>query len=127
MTRVVVFGGSGFLGSYVADELTIRGYEVVIADINESRFISEKQSFSLCNIMHEDQVRNEVKGAVAVYIFAGFSDIDQSLHLPRETMEQNVIGNINILQACREMNVERFVYASSAYAFSNKGSFYGNK
>ena len=37
--KVVVFGGSGFLGSYVADELTRKKYEVIIADINESKFI----------------------------------------------------------------------------------------
>ncbi len=40
-------------------------------------------------------------------------------------MEQNVIGNVNILEAVRETSLERFVYASSAYAFSNKGSFCG--
>ncbi len=39
MKKVVVFGGSGFLGSYVADELTNRGYSVTIADINPSKYL----------------------------------------------------------------------------------------
>jgi UDP-glucose 4-epimerase len=125
MKKVVVFGGSGFLGSYVADELTLRGYEVVIADIKPSPFLSEKQSFVHCDIMDEGSVAAILKDAVLVYNFAGLADIDESIHLPKVTMEQNVIGNINILEACRELSVERYVYASSAYAFSEKGSFYG--
>ena len=40
--RVVVFGGSGFLGSHVADALTKKGCEVTIFDINESKFINYK-------------------------------------------------------------------------------------
>ena len=43
MKKVVVFGGSGFLGSYVADELTNRGYSVTIADINQSKYLKSNQ------------------------------------------------------------------------------------
>jgi len=125
MKKVIVFGGSGFLGSYVADELTGRGYEVVVADIKTSRYISDGQKFVVCDIMNDQEVKNIVADAEVVYNFAGFSDLDRSLQLPRETIEQNVIGNINILEACKITKVSRFVYASSAYAFSNKGYFYG--
>ena len=45
MKEVIVFGGSGFLGSYVADELTRRGFDVVIADLHESKYIQGKQKF----------------------------------------------------------------------------------
>ena len=125
MKKVVVFGGSGFLGSYVADELVGRGYEVVVADIEKSRFISDGQKFVVCDIMHDKEVNNVVADAEVVYNFAGVSDLDESQQLPRKTIELNVIGNINILEACITSGVSRFVYASSAYAFSNKGSFYG--
>lgn len=125
MKKVVVFGGSGFLGSHVADELTNRGYAVVVADIKESPYILDKQTFVHCDIMDASAIAAALEDAVFVYNFAGFADLDASTHQPRETMEQNVIGNINILEICREMPIERYVYASSAYAFSNKGSFYG--
>ena len=45
MKEVIVFGGSGFLGSYVADELTRRGFDVVVADLHESKYIHGKQKF----------------------------------------------------------------------------------
>ena len=40
-------------------------------------------------------------------------------------MELNILGNINILNACLKAKIKRFIYASSAYAMSDKGSFYG--
>ena len=105
--------------------LVAAGYEVVVADIKTSRYISDGQKFVKCDIMNDQEVKNIVADAEVVYNFAGFSDLDRSLQLPRETIEQNVIGNINILEACKITKVSRFVYASSAYAFSNKGYFYG--
>ena len=125
MKKVVVFGGSGFLGSYVADELTRRSYEVLIADVKESPYLSKGQLFTPCDIMDLAAVAKVVAKVAVVYNFAGLADIDESINMPKETMEQNVIGNINVLEACRNEKIERYVYASSAYAFSNKGSFYG--
>ena len=125
MKSVVVFGGSGFLGSYVADELTHRGYDVMVADVKDSPYLSGGQGFMTCDIMDPAAVGKALGRATVVYNFAGLADIDESVHHPKLTMEQNVIGNINILEACREKSLERYVYASSAYAFSDKGSFYG--
>lgn len=125
MKKVVVFGGSGFLGSYVADELTFRNYDVVIADIKESSYLNEKQSFIPCDIMKSGSIENVIRGASIIYNFAGLADLDESIHQPKKTMEQNIIGNINILEACKNLNIDRYVYASSAYACSHRGSFYG--
>jgi len=125
MSKIVVFGGSGFLGSYVSDELTHRGHAVLVADIKESPYLGEGQTFLQCDIMDPGTVAKAVEGATVVYNFAGLADLDESINRPKETMEQNVIGNINILEACKNLGLERYVYASSAYAFSNKGSFYG--
>ena len=126
MKRVIIFGGSGFLGSYVADELTGRGYDVVIADIKPSLYRSEKQKFLFCDITDQQCVESAVSDKVDfVYNFAGLADINEAIRMPLRTMQLNVMGNLNILEACRNNNVSRFIYASSAYAFSNKGSFYG--
>jgi UDP-glucose 4-epimerase len=125
MKKAVVFGGSGFLGSYVADELSSRGFAVVIADVKESSYLAKGQAFQRCDVMDPGAVAKAVQGAVVVYNFAGLADLDESINMPKETMEQNVIGNINVLEACRAGKLDRFIYASSAYAFSNKGSFYG--
>ena len=125
MKKVIVFGGSGFLGSYVADELTRRGYRVVIADIEESPYLLESQEFVRCDIMDLEMVKQTIDGAAVVYNFAGFARLDESINNPNATLSLNIMGNLNVLEASRQVGIDRFVYASSAYAFSQKGSFYG--
>jgi len=122
--KVVVFGGSGFLGSYVADALTEKGYDVTIFDKNESKFSNQKQKMVLGDILNKEQVNDEVKNSIYVYHFAGLADINEAKQNPMETITSNVLGTANILEACKNNNVERFVFASTIYVYSNLGSFY---
>lgn len=126
MKKVVIFGGSGFLGSYVADEFTRRKYDVVIADIAPSPYLKSEQTFVRVNIMEMGEVEQVIEGAALVYNFVAIANLDEAIHKPIHTMSINVMGNLNILEACRQNSkIERFVYASSAYALSSEGSFYG--
>ncbi|MFK5974993.1 MAG: NAD(P)-dependent oxidoreductase [Sulfurovum sp.] len=126
MKNVVIFGGSGFLGSYVADELTRRDYSVTIADINSSPFLKSSQKFKKIDILDIESIKTIIKDAHIVYNFVAIANLDEAIHDPINAMRINVMGNLNILEACREQgNIERFVYASSAYALSSEGSFYG--
>jgi UDP-glucose 4-epimerase len=122
--KVVVFGGAGFLGSHVADALTKKGYEVIIFDIHESQFIDEKQKMVVGDILDSEQVNEEVRDSQYVYHFAGLADINEAKLKPVETITSNVLGTTNILEACRINNVERFVFASTIYVYSELGSFY---
>ena len=56
---------------------------------------------------------------------AGFANLDDAVLDPFRTFELNVLSTINILDFCKTHKVDQIVYASSAYATSNKGSFYG--
>ena len=125
MKKVIVFGGSGFLGSYVVEELLARNYTVIVADTIKSPYIPEK-IFKKVDILNLDDVKNAVEADIDfVYNFAALANLDEAVNKPLETMELNVIGNINILESCKGKNIKRFVYSSSAYAVSKKGSFYG--
>jgi len=124
--KVVVFGGSGFLGSYVADELTRRGCRVVVADTNSSRYLLESQQFIECDIMEYEKIKEIVYDADIVYNFVAIANLDEAIHKPITAMNVNVMGHLNILEACKEAkDIQRVVYASSAYALSEEGSFYG--
>lgn len=126
MKKVVIFGGSGFLGSYVADEFTRRNYNVIIADIAPSPYLKPEQTFVRVNIMEMSEVEQVIVGATLVYNFVAIANLDEAIHKPVHTMSINVMGNLNILEACRQNGtIKRFVYASSAYALSSEGSFYG--
>ncbi len=122
--RAVVFGGSGFLGSHVADELLKKGYEVIIFDKVESRYLQDGQSMVLGDILNRQQVLAAVSGCDYVYNYAGIADLDDASTRPVDTVMLNIVGTCNILDACVAHNICRFVYASSFYANSEKGGFY---
>jgi UDP-glucose 4-epimerase len=124
MNKVVVFGGSGFLGSHVADALTKKGYDVKIFDIHKSKYINEKQKMVTGDILDLDLVKKAIKGCQYVYHFAGLADIQEAKEKPIETVTSNILGTTYILEACKEYNVDRIIFASTIYVYSDLGSFY---
>ena len=122
--KVVVTGGAGFLGSHVADALTVKGYDVTIFDTHESKFINEKQKMVIGDILDHKQIEKAVKGCQYVFHFAGLADINESKEKPVETVKNNILGTTYILEACKKYKVKRFVFASTIYVYSDLGSFY---
>ncbi|RCL43384.1 MAG: SDR family NAD(P)-dependent oxidoreductase [SAR86 cluster bacterium] len=123
--KVLVVGGSGFLGSHVADELTEKGYEVTIFDQKKSTWINDNQKFIESDLLDREHVIKCLEGFNFVIHFAGIADIGESKEKPLETIETNIIGTANLLEGCRKNKIERFIFASSVYVFSKYGSFYG--
>ena len=113
-----------FWGSHVADVLTDAGYKVVIYDLKYSPYLREGQEMVVSDILDEDKVNEVTKGATYVYNFAAIADIEEAAERPLETVKCNILGNAIILDACVKNNVKRFIYASSIYVYSDKGSFY---
>ena len=122
--KATVFGGSGFLGSHVADALTKEGYDVTIFDITPSKYLQQNQEMVVGSILDVDAVMKVTSDADIVYNFAGIADIDEANNKPLDTVKINILGNTTILEACRAHNVNRFVFASSVYVYSDAGSFY---
>ena len=123
--KVAVIGGSGFLGSSVADELTQRGQEVLILDKSPSSWLQENQKFNQVDILNFDSVNENLRNLDYVYHFAGIADIGESKEKPIETLKLNILGAANVAEACIKNSVKRLVFASSLYVFNKKGSFYG--
>jgi UDP-glucose 4-epimerase len=122
--KVVVYGGSGFLGSHVADSLSNAGYQVVVFDARESPYVREDQQMVVGDITDLDQALEAAQGATALYNYAAVADIDEAHDRPMKTAEVNVLGAITLLEAARLAKVNRYVFASSVYVFSESGSFY---
>lgn len=122
--RVLVTGGSGFLGSHVADALCAEGHDVVLFDKNPSKHLAPNQQMVLGSVLDQAALAKAVAKCDIVYHFAAMADIDEAINNPRKAVETNVIGTLNLLEAARDAAIERFVYASSIYVYSNQGSFY---
>lgn len=124
MEKVLVIGGSGFMGSHTADELSRRGFAVTIYDRTASPWLREDQKMVLGDLMDIGALRVAMKDASSVYHFAGVADIGEARARPYDTIESNVMGVTKALEAAVECGVRRFVYASTMYVYSNHGSFY---
>jgi len=122
--KAIVFGGSGFLGSHVADCLTEADYEVTIFDCKPSPYLQRGQKEIIGNILDRETIEKVVSDCNVVYNFAGVTDIEEAYKKPIETIENNILGTTIILESCRKNEVQRFVFASTIYVYSVAGSFY---
>lgn len=124
MDKVVVTGGAGFMGSHTAEELTRRGYHVLVFDQTESPWLHSDQEMMIGDVLDPKSLAMAMKGARYVYHFAGIADIEESRSRPVETMNLNVMGASLVVEAARQSGVERVIFASTMYVYSPFGSFY---
>ena len=122
--RVVVFGGSGFIGSHVAETLYEKGYSVTTADLKKYKGLSKHIKFKKVDIKNKKRVNQLVKKAEIVYNFAAIADIQDCYDNPIRSLDINIIGCANILQSCIENKIKKFILASSIYANTSQGGFY---
>lgn len=122
--RILVTGGSGFLGRSVIYNLLKKKYSVINYDLNNLDINHKKYKFIKGDILDYNNLQNAIKSVDYIYHYAGFADIDDSTEKPKDVAEQNIIGLINILQLSKTNKVKRIFIASSLYVYSQKGSFY---
>lgn len=125
MPRAVVTGGAGFIGSNLVDRLVDEGYEVlVIDDLSSGSLGNLKDARARGHVtVHQiDIAKNDVVGLVhdyrpdTVFHLAAQIDVRRSVTDPALDARINVVGTINLLEAARLANAERFVFASSGGA-----------
>jgi UDP-glucose 4-epimerase len=124
MKNIFVTGAAGFLGSHVADELTLRGYDVILFDIKDSSYKQSKQKMVTGNLADFELLKSATENIDCVFHFAGMAGIEECVTNPQGTVQNNILGTVNLLEACRLNKVQRFIFASSVYVFSDQGGFY---
>lgn len=122
--NIIVFGGSGFLGSHVADKLTERDHNVTIFDNKPSSFLKKNQKEIIGNIVNFNDVLKATQKVDIVYNFSAIADLNEASNKPIETVDVNIKGAVNILEACRINKVQRHIFASTVYVYSKHGNFY---
>jgi len=122
--KSIVFGGSGFLGSHVADALSDAGHEVILFDLRASKYCRPDQRMIEGDILDKKQVLAAIEGCDFVYNLGGIADLDDASTRPGDTVIQNILGNTILLDTCVALGIKRYVYASTVYVYSEKGGFY---
>lgn len=124
MDKVVVTGGSGFLGSHIANTLTEKGYAVTIFDTRPSPYLRPGQEMVVDSILNLEAVEAAFEGSRFIYHLAALADLNAAKTRPLDTAHLNVVGTVNCLEASRKAAVQRFMFASTVYVYSRAGSFY---
>ena len=125
MTTCLVTGGAGFIGSHLVDAVVSQGHAVRVLD-NFSTGRRENLSSVLDRIdLHEgdivepDDVWRAVDGCEVVYHLAAVASVQASVDDPLRTHRVNVDGTLNVMEAARRADVDRFVFASSAAVYGD--------
>lgn len=122
--KTIVFGGSGLIGSHVADRLTEVGYDVTIFDLKPSPYLLPGQEIIIGDILDKKAVFDAVKGCDYIYNFAGMADLNAATTEPLRTIEQNIVGTAILLETTLRSRAKRFIQASTIYVYSDTGGFY---
>lgn len=122
--KACILGGSGFLGSYVADALSKEGFDVIIYDLNKSKWLQKSQTQVIGSILDLELLTETISGCDFVFNFAALADLNLASEMPLESVNINVLGNVNALEACRINKVKKYMFASSVYVNSKQGGFY---
>ena len=122
MSRALVTGGAGFIGSHIAEELLKSGWDVIVLDDlsnGKKENLPEKAEFVEGSITDKDTVKKAVSGVDYVFHEAALVSVVESVSNPEKTNQINVVGTENILEAALDANVKRVVFASSAAIYGN--------
>ena len=123
MTKSLVTGGCGFIGSHIVDYLAKLGQEVVVVDnrsANNDRFYENDQvKYLNVDITDYSAMSAAMEGVDYVFHLAAESRLQPAIKNPIDAVTRNCVGTTVMLQAARNACVRRFVYSSTSSGYGN--------
>ncbi|MGE5390775.1 MAG: NAD-dependent 4,6-dehydratase LegB [Deltaproteobacteria bacterium] len=127
-SKILVTGAGGFIGSHLAEELVQRGYRVKAFihynSLNSRGWldsipitIQENIEFFAGDIRDPHGVKEAMKGCQKVMHLAALIAIPYSYHSPDTYVDTNIKGTLNVLQAARDLEVEKVVHTSTSEVY----------
>ncbi|MBK0377898.1 UDP-glucose 4-epimerase GalE [Mucilaginibacter segetis] len=132
MSKILVTGGMGYIGSHTVVELLNAGYEVIIIDnlsnsssevLNRIEKITGKRpaffETEMCNYDELENIFATNPGIDAVIHFAAFLQVNESVQQPLMYFENNLYSQINLLKCMRKYEIKPIVFSSSCTVYGN--------
>lgn len=122
MTKYLVTGGAGFIGSNIVDRLIELGHEVVVIDNESSEshnsfYWNDAASNHKLDICDYEDIRPLFDGVDYVFHLAAEARIQPAIINPLKAVKTNALGTATVLQCSREAGVKRVVYSSTSSAY----------
>ncbi|MBK7134237.1 MAG: UDP-glucose 4-epimerase GalE [Bacteroidales bacterium] len=128
--KILVTGGTGYIGSHTAVELINEGFDVVIVDNlynSEAEVVDRIQKitgvkpllevFDLCEKDKVDAFFSKNKDIAAVIHFAAYKAVGESVNKPLEYYRNNLLSLVNLLDAMKQNGIPDFVFSSSCTVY----------
>lgn len=130
MSKILITGGAGFIGSNLVEHFLEKGHEIVVLDnfaTGHRHNIAQHKdnpNFQLIegDIRNMEDCENAVKGVDYVLHQAALGSVPRSIKDPQTSNEVNVSGFLNMLTASRDAEVKRFIYAASSSTYGDSES-----
>ena len=122
MSKIVVTGGAGFIGSHVVKILLDKGHKVVVLDnlsASQKDAVDKRAQLIIGDIKDSKSSRAALKDADAVIHLAGLIIVPESVKDPIKYCENNVIGTVSFLESMRKEDVKKIIFSSSACVYGN--------
>jgi len=117
--KVLVTGGSGFIGSHVVDKLREKGIEVRVYDMIMPTFRKDIEYYQ-GSLLSLESLGFAMMGVDAVYHLAAIADVKDVYEEPHYSEAINTRGTINVLEAARRAkSIKRVIYASTVWVYSD--------
>jgi len=120
LSRVLVTGGAGFIGSHLVDALVADGVDVVVLDDLETglrEHVHPAARLAIGSVADDNAVRDAMAGCDVVFHQAAHKAVLRSVEHPVATDTVNTHGTLTVLQAARDLGVRRVVHASSSSVY----------
>jgi UDP-glucose 4-epimerase len=125
MTKILVVGGAGYIGSHVVKALGAKGYDVATVDNLSTGFRDAVLygRFYKCDLLDKDCLKDIIarEKPDAVMHFAALIIVPESVEEPLLYYNNNITGTINLLNAMHELGVDKLIFSSTAAVYGIPG------
>lgn len=122
--NIIVTGGCGFIGSHIVDRLIEESHSVTVIDnlsakTHKNFYYNDKAKYLKLDITQYDKINKHFENIDYVFHCAAQSRIQESFHNPMLTIQDNIIGTVNILQSATDYGIKKVIYSSTSSAYGN--------
>lgn len=118
--RVVITGGSGFIGSFLTERLSSSGYKNIVVLGRSEKTQNPKFEYRVCDVNKDAQSLNEMIGENDIVVHLANSTMPSTSEINRvKDVEEHISGTLSLLEICRAKKIKKFIFISSG------GTVYG--
>jgi len=128
--KIIVTGGTGYIGSHTAVELIRDGYEVILVDnlYNSEAYVADRigqitgitphlEVFDLCDSAKLKTFLSDTIGISGIVHFAAYKAVGESVNKPLEYYRNNLVSMMNLLEGMRQFSIPYIVFSSSCTVY----------